>query len=113
MSVAFEFYDAGNSALAIGELAQAEAEFRKATLADARFYDAWHALGMVLYKQNRYPEAIEAGLKAVEIEPNDSMGWTSLSIAYMKNGQIPEAEAASAKVKVISWGGKVDQMKLD
>jgi hypothetical protein len=25
----------------------------------------------------------------------------------MKNGQIPEAEAAGAKAKVISWGGKV------
>lgn len=112
-TTAEQFYDDGNSCLAIGELADAEQNFRKATLADARYYDAWHALAMVLYKQNKYPEAIQAGLKAVEIEPNDSMGWTTLSIAYMKNGQIPEAEAASAKVKVISWGGKVDQMNLE
>lgn len=113
MSHSIDFYESGNCALAIGELAEAEMEFRKATLADPLFFDAWHALGMVLYKQNKYPEAIEAGLKAVAIEPNDQMGWTSLSIAYMRNGQVPEAEDASAKAKVISWGGKVDKMQKD
>jgi tetratricopeptide (TPR) repeat protein len=113
MSSANDFYEAGNRALAIGELADAETEFRKATIADPRFFDAWHALGMVLYKQNKYPEAIAAGLKAIAIEPNDQMAWTSLSIAYMRNGQVPEAEDASAKAKVISWGGKVDKMQKD
>ena len=52
-------------------------------------------------------EAIEAGLKATTLEPNDLLGWSSLSMFYVRNGQIPEAEAAGAKAKILSWGGKI------
>ncbi len=108
---AADAFEEGNLALAIGELADAETHFRRATELDKTFFDAWHALGMVLYKQQKYPEAIAAGKEAIALNINDQMAWTSLSIAYMRNGQIPEAEDASAKAKVISWGGKVDQMQ--
>ena len=62
---------------------------------------------MALMKIGRFPEAIEAGKKAVELRPNDQIGWTSLSLFYNRNGQIAEAEAAGAKAKIISWGGKI------
>ena len=58
-------------------------------------------------KAARFAEAIEAGLKAVEINPNDQLAWSSLSIFYVKNGQVPEAEAAGAKARILSWGGKI------
>lgn len=105
-----ELFDEGNGALAVGDLAAAEAAYRSATELDPGDLELWHALGMVQYKQGRYPDAIASGLRAVAINPNDQMTWTSLSLAYMKDGKIPEAEAAAAKAKVISWGGKV---KLD
>jgi Flp pilus assembly protein TadD len=54
-----------------------------------------------------FPEAVEAGKKAVELRPNDQIGWTSLSLFYNRNGNIKEAEAAGAKAKVLSWGGKI------
>ena len=62
---------------------------------------------MALMKVGRYPEAIEAGLKSVELHPNDQLAWSSLSLFYVRNGQIPEAEAAGAKAKILSWGGKI------
>ena len=62
---------------------------------------------MALMKLGRFPEAIEAGRKAVELRPNDQIGWTSLSLFYNRNGNIKEAEAAGAKAKVLSWGGKI------
>jgi Flp pilus assembly protein TadD len=62
---------------------------------------------MALMKLGRFPEAIEAGQKAVELRPNDQIGWTSLSLFYNRNGNIKEAEAAGAKAKVLSWGGKI------
>lgn len=102
-----EELDLGHAALAVGELLKAETHYRAATQCDETDAESWHALGMVLYKQANYPEAIAAVLKAAAINPQDQMMWTSLSLAYMKNGQIPEAEAAGAKAKVISWGGKV------
>src|SRR6266487_1143925 len=54
-----------------------------------------------------FPEAIEAGKRAVALRPNDQIGWTSLSLFYNRNGDIKEAEAAGAKAKILSWGGKI------
>lgn len=64
---------------------------------------------MALMKAGRFSEAIRAGLRAVELNPNDQLAWSSLSIFYVKNGQIPEAEAAGAKARILSWGGKIKQ----
>ena len=65
---------------------------------------------MALYKLDRYVEAIEAGRRAAQIDPNNQFVWSSLSLAYNANKQKAEAEAAGAKARIISWGGKV---KLD
>jgi Flp pilus assembly protein TadD len=58
-------------------------------------------------KLGRFDEAIEAGKRAVELRPNDQIGWTSLSLFYNRTGNIKEAEAAGTKAKILSWGGKV------
>jgi hypothetical protein len=41
------------------------------------------------------------------LNPNDQLAWSSLSLFYVKNGQVPEAEAAGAKARILSWGGKI------
>ena len=99
--------DEGNTALAIGDLDQAAKYFREAVEQDPQFQDGWHALGMALYKLDRYEEAIAAGLRAAELDPNNQFVWSSLSLAYNANKQKAEAEAAGAKARIISWGGKV------
>jgi tetratricopeptide (TPR) repeat protein len=100
-------FDDANGDLALGELESAAEKYRACTGIDPSFSDAWHALGMALMKLGRYPEAIEAGLRAVDLQPNDQIGWTSLSLAYQRNGQIPEAESAATKARILSWGGKI------
>ncbi len=102
--------DEGNSALAIGELDDAVKYFREVVAQDPDFQDGWHALGMALYKLDRYEEAIACGLRAAKIDPNNQFVWSSLSLAYNANKQKAEAEAAGAKARIISWGGKI---KLD
>ena len=67
-----ELMDEGNTALAIGEMEDAAKYFRQVVEQDPQFQDGWHALGMALYKLDRYPEAIEAGLRAAKIDPNAS-----------------------------------------
>jgi Flp pilus assembly protein TadD len=62
---------------------------------------------MALMKLGQFEEAIGAGKRAVELRPNDQIGWTSLSLFYNRAGNIKEAEAAGTKAKIISWGGKV------
>jgi tetratricopeptide (TPR) repeat protein len=61
MATKEEWMDEGDSALAIGELEAAAKCFRLAVEQDPNFQDGWHALGMALYKLERYEEAIEAG----------------------------------------------------
>ena len=102
-----ETFDEGNTHLALGELDEAAACYRACVGADPAFFDGWHALGMALMKLGRYPEAIAAGLRTVELRPNDQLAWSSLSLFYVRNDQIKEAEAAGAKARILGWGGKV------
>ncbi len=100
--------DEGNGALAIGELEEAVNCFRKVVEQDAQYQDGWHALGMALYKLDRYEESIVAGKRAARLDPNNQFVWSSLSLAYNANKQKAEAEAAGAKARIISWGGKIN-----
>jgi Flp pilus assembly protein TadD len=62
---------------------------------------------MSLMKNGQFEAAIEAGKKAVELCPNDQLAWSSLSLMYVRNNQIKEAEAAGVKARILSWGGKI------
>ena len=104
-----ELFDEANGDLAIGELESAVAKYRQCVEQDSSFFDGWHALGMALMKLGRFPEAIEAGIKATNLRPNDQIAWTSLSLFYNRNGNIKEAEAAGTKAKILSWGGKISK----
>lgn len=100
-------FDDANGDLAIGELDSAIEKYRQCVEMEPSFFDGWHALGMALMKNGRYPEAIVAGQKAVELRPNDQLAWSSLSLFYVRNNQIKEAEAAGVKARILSWGGKI------
>jgi Flp pilus assembly protein TadD len=104
---AVEIFEDATSDIALGELDAAIAKYRDCVRLDPEYFDAWHALGMALMKAGRFPEAIEAGLRAVDLNPNDQLAWSSLSLFYVRNGQVPEAEAAGAKARILSWGGKI------
>jgi tetratricopeptide (TPR) repeat protein len=108
-----DLMDEGNTALAIGDLEEAARVFRLVVDQDPSFQDGWHALGMALYKLDRYPEAIEAGKTAARLDPNNQFVWSSLSLAFNANKQKAEAEAAGAKARILSWGGKIKPESLD
>ncbi len=88
----------------MGALEEAASKYKQCTEAAPGYFEAWHALGMVNMKLGRFTDAIEAGLRAVELHPKDQLAWSSLSLFYVRNGQIPEAEAAGAKARVLGWG---------
>ena len=104
---AIEIFEDATGDIALGDMDSAIAKYRECVRRDPEYFDAWHALGMALMKAGRFGEAIDAGLRAVELNPNDQLAWSSLSIFYVKNGQIAEAEAAGAKARILSWGGKI------
>ena len=52
-------------------------------------------------------EGVDVGVavaqRLAEIEPDDVLAHTSLSVLYQKKGMIPEAEAEGAKARVLGW----------
>ncbi|MFN6046214.1 MAG: tetratricopeptide repeat protein [Verrucomicrobiota bacterium] len=100
-------FDEANGHLALGDLDEAVALYRRCVEIDPDCFDAWHALGMGLMKIGNIREAIGCGLKAVTLRPNDLLAWTSLSQMYVRDGNIPEAESAKANARILSLGGKV------
>ena len=102
-----ELFDDANGHLALGEFDEAIALYRRCVALDPTFFDGWHALGMALLKTGQTREAIGCGLQAVNLEPNDLLAWTGLSQMYVRDGNIPEAEAAKGNARILSLGGKV------
>jgi tetratricopeptide (TPR) repeat protein len=89
--------------MANGQLEQAVAAFRESLAADPTFTEAMHGLARALQDLQRYDEAIEVALKLAELEPDDVLARTSLSVLYQKKGMIAEAEAEGAKARVLGW----------
>jgi Flp pilus assembly protein TadD len=100
-------FDDASGDVAVGELDAAVDKYRRCVDAVPDFFDGWHALGMVLMKTGRPAEAIAAGLRATELRPNDQLAWSSLSLFYVRNNQIKEAESAGVKARILGWGGKI------
>jgi len=100
-----ECMDAGHTALAMGEMAEAAEHYRRATHLDPNLADAWQSLGMALVKLEKLDEAIAALQKLVQLKPRDQLAYSSLSLALGRAGKIKEAEEAAARAKVAGWGG--------
>ena len=89
--------------MADGGLEKAVAEYRASVNADPTFTEAMHGLARALQDLQRYDEAIEVAKRIAELDPDDVLAYTSLSVLYQKKGMIPEAEAEGAKARVLGW----------
>ncbi len=98
-----DHYYAALDLMADGHLEQAVAAYREALAADPTFTEPMHGLVRALQALQRYDEAIDAANKIAEVDPDDVLAHTSLSVLYMKKGMIPEAEAEGAKARVLGW----------
>lgn len=89
--------------MADGHLDQAVAKYRDSVEADPTFTEAMHGLARALQDLQRYDEAIVVAQRIAEIDPDDVLAHTSLSVLYQKKGMIAEAEAEGAKARVLGW----------
>ena len=94
-----------------GKLEAAIAEYRAAVEADPTFTEAMHGLARAYQDLERFDEAIQAARRIAELDPDDVLAHTSLSILYQKKGMIAEAEAESAKAKVLGWKQQLKDKK--
>jgi tetratricopeptide (TPR) repeat protein len=96
-------YYAALDMMADGHLEEAIAAYRASITADPTFTEAMHGLARALQDLQRYDEAIAVAQRLAEIDPDDVLAHTSLSVLYQKKGMIPEAEAEGAKARVLGW----------
>jgi len=82
---------------------EAIAEYHKSIDLDPKFTDALHGLARAYQDLDRYDEAIEVALRIAQLDPDDILAHTSLSILYQKKGMIPEAEAEGNKARILGW----------
>jgi len=104
------FYEALDL-FAAGKREQAIAAYEAALTADPGYTDALHGLARAYQDLERYDEAIAISKRLVEIDPNDILPHTSLSILYQKKGMIAEAEAEANRARVLGWKQQLQQGK--
>jgi tetratricopeptide (TPR) repeat protein len=98
-----DFYYSALDLMADGQLEKAVGAYRKSLDIDPSFTEAMHGLARALQDLGRFDEAIDVAKKIAEIDPDDVLAHTSLSVLYQKKGMIPEAEAEGAKARVLGW----------
>lgn len=98
-----DHYYAALDLMADGKLDESVAAYRQSLNADPTFTEAMHGLARALQDLERYDEAIDVANKIAELDPDDVLAHTSLSVLYQKKGMIPEAEAEAAKARVLGW----------
>jgi tetratricopeptide (TPR) repeat protein len=96
-------YYAALDLMADGQLEAAVTAYQESIAADPAFTEAMHGLARALQDLQRYDEAIAVAQRLAELDPDDVLAHTSLSVLYQKKGMIPEAEAEGAKARVLGW----------
>jgi Flp pilus assembly protein TadD len=102
-SHADEHSQRGVDLLAAGDTLGAAQAFRQAIAADPGHIEAHHGLIRALRDAEHFEAAIAAALVLTVLTPQDPLAHTSLSIVLQKAGHIPEAEAASARARILEW----------
>lgn len=70
-SFAYAYTLLGHELVSADELDNAMACFRNATRLDSRHYNGWYGIGMIYYKQEKFPNAYSNYKRALEISPSN------------------------------------------
>ena len=101
--IAEDHYYAALDLFADGKHEEAVAEYEKAIAADPTFIDALHGLARAYQDMALYDHAIAAAQRIAELDKDDVLAHTSLSILYQKKGMVPEAEEEANKARILGW----------
>ena len=98
-----DHYYAALDLVSEGEHERALAEYEKSLAADPTFTEAMHGMARALQDLNRLDEAIAVAKRIAELDPDDVLAHTSLSVFYQKKGMIPEAEEEGNRARILGW----------
>lgn len=107
-----DHYYAALDLVSEGAQDRAVAEYQKSLEADPTFTEAMHGLARALQNLDRLDEAIAVANRIAELDPDDVLAHTSLSVLYQKKGMIPEAEAEGNKARILGWKQQLKKTSL-
>ena len=92
-----------------GRLSEAIADYEASVASDSSFLDAMHGLARAYQDSEQFDKAIAVAHRIAELDPDDVLAHTSLSILYQRKGMVPEAEAEAAKARILGWKQQLKQ----
>src|SRR5882672_5182007 len=98
-----DHYYAALDLVSDGQQEQAVTEYEQSLAADPTFTEAMHGMARALQDLNRLDEAIAVARRIAELDPDDVLAHTSLSVLYQKKGMIPEAEEEGNRARILGW----------
>jgi Flp pilus assembly protein TadD len=110
-SRAEELYHQALDRLAEGDAAGAAQTLRQCLEVNPGMLDAMHGLIRALQDQGDLNEAIAVAQRLLQLDPEDPLAHTSLSILYQHKGLIAEAEAEGLRAKLLGWKKQLQQQK--
>lgn len=105
MPKAKELTNQGFDLFSEGKIDEASVKLEEAIAADANYIEAYRTLAMVYGRKNMLDEAVVAAQKVIDLDPDDHLGYVSLSIFLQRQGKVPEAEEAMARGKAAQMRG--------
>lgn len=73
--------------------------------------EALHGFARALQELNRFDESVTACQRLTQLEPDDPLSFTALSIALHKEGLIAEAESAVNQARILGWKKQLREKK--
>ncbi len=94
-----------------GKNEEAVAEYQQCLSLDPKHSQALHGLARALQEPNRFDESVAVCKRLAELEPEDPLSFTALSIALHKKGLIAEAESAAGRARILDWKKQLREKK--
>lgn len=110
-SQAEELYHEALDRLAEGDAAGAAERLRRCLDLDSNMTDARHGLVRALQDAGDLDAALAEAQGLIQLEPDDVLAHTGLSIVYQRKGMIAEAEAEALRAKLLGWKKQLQEKK--
>ena len=96
-----ELYDQALTLFSQNQLEEAVSVFLDIIQKHPDYIEGHMGLAHAYERIQDYDGAIEAVKNAIDLNPNDSLAYSSLSMFYQRKGMIPEAEEAMAQAAAV------------
>jgi tetratricopeptide (TPR) repeat protein len=106
-----ELFEQAVNAFGDDKLDEAIENYKKALQIDGNYQDALHGLGMALFNSGRVEEAIATAQRLIEIDKDDILAHTSLSMFYQSQNRIEDAEKEGNAARILGWKQELSKDK--